>query len=159
EHQELPFEQVVEVVQPPRRLDRTPIFQVLLAWQNNEAEEVELPGLTIEPVAVTVERAKFELELNLAEVEGKVVGALGYAAALFERQTVERYWGYTVAMLRAMAADDAQRVAQIDMLSDTERHQLVQEWNDTDAAYPNDRCIHELFEEQAEETPDAIAVA
>ncbi|WP_031282290.1 condensation domain-containing protein, partial [Photorhabdus temperata] len=78
EHQDLPFEQVVEIVQPPRRLAHTPLFQVMFAWQNNESMEWRLPGLAVSPVGQTVEVVKFDLELNLSEVEGRIVGYLNY---------------------------------------------------------------------------------
>src|SRR5207249_4153481 len=85
EHQDLPFEQVVELVQPPRRLDHTPIFQVMFAWQNNEQGELALPGLTVEPAGSGPDQVKFDLELSLGEGEGGIVGVLGYARALFDR--------------------------------------------------------------------------
>src|SRR3977135_3955899 len=90
----LPFEQVVEIVRPPRRLEHAPVFQVMLAWQNNEAGELALPGLEIEPAALTYTRVRFDLDLSLAEAGGQIVGTLRYASALFDAGTIERQVGY-----------------------------------------------------------------
>jgi len=157
-HQDLPFEQVVEIVQPPRRLDHTPLFQVMFAWQNNEVGEWHLPGLEVEPVALNYDTVKFDLELNLYEVGGEIVGGLHYASALFDRQTVERQVGYLEVMLRAMAADTRQPIATIDILTPAERECLLKTWNATGYDYPAQECIHQLFEAQVERTPEATAL-
>src|SRR5262249_58164757 len=89
EHQDLPFEQVVEIVKPPRRLAHSPIFQVMFAWQNNEGAELALPGLGIERGGGRgVEGVKFDLELSLEEADGAIVGGLRYARALFDGATI-----------------------------------------------------------------------
>ncbi|ETS29289.1 non-ribosomal peptide synthase [Photorhabdus khanii NC19] len=97
EHQDLPFEQVVEIVQPPRRLAHTPLFQVMFAWQNNENTAWQLPGLAVSPVdqVSDIDIVKFDLELNLSEEKGRIVGALSYATALFDHSTIERQVGST----------------------------------------------------------------
>src|SRR5689334_3860313 len=158
DHQDLPFEQVVELVQPPRQLDRTPVFQVMFAWQNNEGGELELPGLVVRPVGVAPDRVKFDVELNLGEVDGCIVGGLLYARALFDAATMERHRGYLVAMLRAMVADARQPVARVELLAPAERTLLLETWNATQTPYPSEQCIHALFEDQVARTPDAIAV-
>ncbi len=101
-HQDLPFEQVVEIVQPPRRLDHTPVFQVMLAWQNNAAPAFDLPGLRVEAAGNGYDQVKFDLELNLSEHGEAIAGTLGYATALFDQATIERQRGYLLALLRAM---------------------------------------------------------
>uniref|UniRef100_UPI0036DC5A5C non-ribosomal peptide synthase/polyketide synthase n=1 Tax=Photorhabdus sp. RM322S TaxID=3342825 RepID=UPI0036DC5A5C len=158
EHQDLPFEQVVEIVQPPRRLDHTPLFQVMFSWQNNENTEWRLPGLTVSPVECAFEVVKFDLELNLSEVDGRIAGYLNYATALFDQATLERQMGYFHTVLRAMAANPQQPVGKIDILSVAERQLLLATWNATEASYPEHGCIHRLFEQQAEKTPDATAL-
>ena len=158
EHQDLPFEQVVELVKAPRSLSHTPIFQAMLAWQNNEEGRLELPGLSVSPAHMAYDAVKFDLELELSEAGDRIVGGLRYATSLFDRGTIERHAGYLRRVLEAMVADERQAVDRIDLLSEAERHQLLVEWNDTEAEYPQDQCIHELFEEQAAYTPDAIAV-
>ncbi|OCA53123.1 Tyrocidine synthase 3 [Photorhabdus namnaonensis] len=158
EHQDLPFEQVVEIVQPPRRLAHTPLFQVMFVWQNNENTEWGLPGLAVSPVNQAVDVVKFDLELSLSEEEGRIVGELNFAAALFDPSTMERQVGYLYAVLQAMAADSQQPVGEIDILSAAERRLLLETWNATETTYPNELCIHQLFERQVEKTPNAIAL-
>ncbi|WP_460764560.1 non-ribosomal peptide synthetase, partial [Lysobacter fragariae] len=157
-HQDLPFEQVVELVKPPRSLAHAPLFQVMLAWQNNDAGHCDLPGLALAPIEVGYGAAKFDLELELAEVEDGIAGSLGYATALFDRDTIERHAGYLQRVLEAMVADDHQAVARIDLLGEAERQQLLLGWNATRSDYPQDQCVHALFEAQVERTPDAVAV-
>ncbi|MBD8900634.1 condensation domain-containing protein, partial [Rhodanobacter sp. DHG33] len=79
DHQDLPFEQVVEIVQPSRHLDHTPLFQVMFAWQSNENATFDLPGLRTEPVGLPFDQVKFDLELALGEADGTIVGSLSYA--------------------------------------------------------------------------------
>ncbi|WP_429261985.1 amino acid adenylation domain-containing protein [Paraburkholderia atlantica] len=159
EHQDLPFEQVVEIVQPPRALDHTPLFQVMLAWQNNALGRLDLPGLGVEEVMDNAPgQIRFELELNVGECDGRIVGTLGYATALFDQATIERQRGYLLALLRAMVADAGQPVERIDILPAAERGYLLEELNRTEAAYPSERCIHELFEAQVRRAPEAVAL-
>ncbi|WP_350306988.1 amino acid adenylation domain-containing protein [Photorhabdus viridis] len=158
EHQDLPFEQVVEIVQPPRQLAHTPLFQVMFAWQNNESTEWGLPGLSVSPADQRIDIAKFDLELSLSEVDGRIAGYLHYATALFDQPTIERHVAYLHTVLREMAANPQQLVGKIDILTVAERQLLLETWNATQAPYPDQSCIHRLFEQQVEQTPDAIAL-
>jgi amino acid adenylation domain-containing protein len=158
EHQDVPFEQVVEIVQPPRRLAHTPLFQVMFAWQSEGEARLDLPGLDIRTSEGPRDTAKFDLELSLSEDHGAITGQLRYATALFDAATIERHRGYLLAILRAMVADASQPVHRIDVLSPAERELLLRTWNQPQAAYPADRGIHEVFEAQAKASPDAIAV-
>ncbi|WP_373568275.1 amino acid adenylation domain-containing protein [Bradyrhizobium cajani] len=158
EHQDLPFEQVVEIVQPPRRLDHTPLFQVMLAWQNNAAGTFDLPGLMVEAAADGFDQVKFDLELSLGEQGEVIAGTLDYATALFDQATIERQRGYLLALLRAMVADAQQAVGRIELLPADERAYLLEELNRTAVTYPEQLCIHELFEAQVRRAPDAVAV-
>ncbi|MGY3617880.1 amino acid adenylation domain-containing protein [Bradyrhizobium sp. USDA 10063] len=158
DHRDLPFEQLVEIMQPPRRLDHTPIFQVVFAWQNNDMAAFELPGLQVEVARTALDQVKFDLELDLGEVDGRIVGALNYATALFDEMTVKRYRGYLLAVLRAMIADADQIVDRIDLLPAEERALLLETWNRTATPYPSDCCIHELFAEQVRKAPEATAL-
>ncbi len=158
DHQDLPFEQVVEIVQPPRRLDHTSIFQVMIAWQDIDMRAVELPGLTIAPVAGAFDRAKFDLELDLADDGRAIAGALRYATALFDEASIARHGAYLIAVLRAMTGDDVKPIGQIDLPDADERRLLLQTWNATEAAYPEHQCVHELVEAQATKMPEAIAL-
>ncbi|MCP3467984.1 non-ribosomal peptide synthetase, partial [Bradyrhizobium sp. CCGUVB23] len=158
EHQDLPFEQVVEIVQPPRALDHTPLFQVMLAWENNAVTSLDLPGLSVETTGEAFDQVKFDLELSLGEHGEEIAGTLGYATALFDQATIERQRGYLLALLRAMAVDAQQVVHRIELLSTAERTYLLEELNRTAARYPAERCIHELFEAQVHKSPDAVAL-
>ncbi len=158
QHQELPFEQVVELLQPARSLAHTPLFQVMFAWQNAPRGTLELPGLTLSSAApATSSTAQFDLSLDLHEAGDRIVGGLTYATALFDASTAQRYLGYLRRVLAAMAADDAQPVDRLPLLSADERRMVLEEWNQAEE-YPADRCIHALFQAQAERTPAAIAV-
>ncbi|HET7465003.1 MAG TPA: condensation domain-containing protein, partial [Longimicrobium sp.] len=164
-NQDIPFEQVVERVQPARSLAHTPLFQVMFAWQNAPGGGLELPGLAPVPLdpagsgaSPPQVSAKFDLSLALWEEGGRIGGAVDYATALFDRETVERHAGYLRRVLEGMVADDAMPVHQLDLLSAAERRTVVEEWNATGTAFPAGACIHELFEAQAARTPGAVAV-
>ncbi len=158
-HQDLPFEQVVEIVQPPRKLDHTPLFQVMFAWQNHEASVWCLPALEVTPVTLNREiTVKFDLELGLQEIGDEIIGELLYATSLFDHQTIERQVGYLHTMLQAMTDDATRSITQIDLLAPAERALLLQTWNETTAPYPVHLCLHQLFEAQVERTPDAVAL-
>ena len=156
DRQDVPFEQVVEALAPPRSLAHAPLFQVLLSW-NNERSEFALADLQVAPVGSPVTTAKFDLTLNLGEVGDRIAGQIGYASALFDRATVERYAGYLRTLLEAMVADEAQCIDRLALLAEEERRRLIVDWNATEVAYPSDRCIHELFEARVAAAPDAVA--
>ncbi|HEX8360313.1 MAG TPA: amino acid adenylation domain-containing protein, partial [Longimicrobium sp.] len=159
QHPDLPFEQVVERVQPARSMSHTPLFQVMFTWQNAPQGGLELPGLAVSVADEAGHAAKFDLTLNLQEADGRIAGGVVYATSLFERHTVERHIGYLRRVLEAMAADEEQSIAHLPLLSDAERWQVLEGWNATDAEYPADTCLHEILERQAEATPGAVAVA
>jgi amino acid adenylation domain-containing protein len=160
QHQDIPFEQVVELMQPARSMGHTPLFQVMFTWQNAEQGGLELPGLELGQVGGGWKEvsAKFDLSLTMRQAGGRIRGHLEYATALFDPETVERHAGYLHAVLGAMAADEAQRVDGIELLSAAERHRVLAEWNATGAEYPAGVCVHELFQEQVERTPGRVAV-
>ncbi|HEU0298513.1 MAG TPA: amino acid adenylation domain-containing protein, partial [Longimicrobium sp.] len=158
-HQDIPFEQVVERVQPARSMSHAPLFQVMLAWQNTPDATPALPGIDVAPVPASARRtAKFDLALSLGEEDGRVEGRLEYATALFDRATAERFAGYLRHALAAMAADAEARIDRLPILPEAERRLVIEGWNATDADYPADSCIHELFEARAARTPDAVAL-
>ncbi|HEY7767416.1 amino acid adenylation domain-containing protein, partial [Longimicrobium sp.] len=159
QNQDIPFEQVVELVQPARTLAHSPLFQVMFAWQNAPATRLELPGLTLAPAdAGPRATAKFDLLLSLSEEDGRIAGEVEYATSLFEQATVERWLGYLRRVLEAFASDDGSSVERLPMLSEGERSLVLREWNATEAAYPREACVHELVEAQVERTPGSVAV-
>ncbi len=157
-HEDLPFEQVVEIARPPRSLAYEPIFQTMFAWQNHDEGGLDLPGLTTTPISAPRAHAIYDLTLSLAEAGGRIVGELEYATALFDRATVERHLGYFCRLLEAMAADETRAIDRLPLIDEAERHQVLVAWNATEADYPRDKCVHELVEAQAARTPEAIAV-
>ncbi|HST58143.1 MAG TPA: amino acid adenylation domain-containing protein, partial [Longimicrobium sp.] len=159
QHQDIPFEQVVDLVQPTRTLAHSPLFQAIFVWQNTPRTALELPELTVGPVDWQPQLpAKYDLSLALSESGGRIRGGVVYAAALFERETVERWTGYLENALRAMVAGEGRRVADLPLIPEAESRQVLEEWNRTESAYPRDVCIHELFEAQVRERPDAVAL-
>ncbi|WP_022970981.1 non-ribosomal peptide synthetase, partial [Xanthomonas maliensis] len=160
-HQDLPFEQVVELVQPPRSLAHTPLFQVMFAWQNTPQGVLDLGDLQAHPLDIAAVSAQFDLTLSLVEREQGIVGSLIYATALFAPATVERWLGHWQQLLQAMVAEgaDDRPVDSLPVLDEAGLRQVVWEWNKTEVDYPADVCVHELFEAQVARTPAAIAVA
>jgi amino acid adenylation domain-containing protein len=158
DHQEVPFEKIVEEFQQVRDLSRNPLFQVMFAFQTFAAPNLNLAGLTTEIVDVDTGTSKFDLTLSLAEHDGNLCGFFEYNTDLFDQSTVERMIGHFQNLLDAIVVDPDQSIAVLPILTEAERHQILVEWNDTAADYPRDKCIHQLFEEQVERTPEAIAV-
>ncbi len=159
QHQDIPFEHVVEIVRPVRSLAHSPLFQVMFAWQNTPQSTFELLNLEVKPVkSASHMTAKFDLSLSLQEAGNRIVGGLEYATALFERPTIERYLGHFHRLLEAMVADDNQMVDRLPLLAEYERRQVLYEWNETEVEFPREQCVHELFEEQVRKTPEATAV-
>ena len=159
QHQDIPFEQVVEIAHPIRTFAHSPLFQAMFAWENNTKESFTLTGLEVQPLQSNSHVvAKFDLTLSLSEGDRTIAGGIEYATSLFEQSTLERYLGYLRTLLQAMAADESQTIDRLTLLPASERHQLLYEWNDTAAEFPSDKCIHELFQEQVDRTPDATAV-
>jgi len=157
-HQDVPFETLVEQLNPARSLSHSPLFQVMLVLQNNAPVEMELPGLTITDLAQDYPIAKFDLTLNIAEQDGQLHCTWRYATSLFTIDTIRRMGEYFEVLLRAIVEDPERSVFRLPLLSEAERRRILVEWNDTKVPYPQDKCVHELFEAQAAKTPDAIAV-
>ncbi|MBV9821648.1 MAG: amino acid adenylation domain-containing protein, partial [Actinobacteria bacterium] len=160
DHQDLPFEQVVELVNPARSLGHAPLFQVLFAWQNTENAALELPGVDVRPLLPHGAVAKFDLTLSLGEVGtgagSRIVGTLEYAGALFRPETAARIAGYLRQALTELAAAPARPVAELALVDAAESHRLVTDFNDT--AVPVEHRIDELFAARVAVGPDAVAV-
>jgi len=158
EHQDMPFEKLVEQLQPERDLSRNPLFQVMFALQNVPERSWELPHLAVTPLSVENFTAKFDLNLELWETETGLEGRWEYNTDLFKGETIERMSGNFLTLLEGIVATPEQKVGFLPLLTSKERHQLLVSWNDTFASYPENKCIHQLFEEQVERTPDAVGV-
>ncbi len=157
-HQDLPFEKLVEVLNPERDMSRNPLFQVMFVLQNTPEAELRLPGLEIERLPLHNGTAKFDLDLSLTEIRGELQGSLEYSTDLFEAGRIQRLAGHYRRLLEGIAANPEQHIGQLAMLTETERPLLLVEWNDTATDYPWNRCVHELFEAQAARKPDAIGL-
>jgi amino acid adenylation domain-containing protein len=158
-HQDLPFEKLVEELQPERDLSRSPLFQVMFALQNVRLEEAALSELQMEPAGEAPEIAKFDLTLFMSESAGGLGGSLEYNTDLFDSATIARMAGHFKRLLASVAEGPDRRVSALEILTDDERDALLVKYNETAAAYPEASCAHELFERQADETPDAPAVS
>ncbi|HVR95472.1 MAG TPA: amino acid adenylation domain-containing protein, partial [Thermoanaerobaculia bacterium] len=159
-HQDVPFERLVEELVPERSLAHPPLFQVMLVLQNTPEEGLAVPGLTLTPLPLEAEVAKFDLTLSLQERRDQVfAGALGYNTDLFDGSTAARLASrFEVLLAVALAAPDL-AVRELPLLLPEERHQALVEWNDTARAYATGVCLHELIARQAGRTPDAVAAS
>ncbi|MDF5720953.1 MAG: amino acid adenylation domain-containing protein [Rhizonema sp. PD37] len=157
-HQDLPFEMLVEALQPERNLSHTPLFQVMFVLQNTPMSEVELTGLSVSPLLGERTTAKFDLTLAVENTSTGLAGVWEYNTDLFDKRTIERMIEHFVTLLEGIVANPQQHLAQLPLLTSVEQQQLLVEWNQTQTDYPQEKCIHSLFEAQAERTPDAVAL-
>jgi amino acid adenylation domain-containing protein len=157
-HQDLPFERLVDHLQLERDLSRTPLFQVMFAFQNAEFAPVEAADLSFSALDAQTGTAKFDLTFEMSENEGRLKGSVEYNTDLFDGSTIQRMLEHFQNLLRSIVEDPRRRVSDYSLLADAERSQLLEQWNATSTDYPRDTCVHELFEEQVRRTPDAVAV-
>jgi len=156
-HAELPFELVVEKLNPERRLNRQPFFQVMFAMQSGALQDVALDGLRIEAVPLATGAARLDITLSIQETNDGFAGCLEYSTALFRTETAQRFAEHFRNMVEAAVRQPATALSQLDYLGYGERHRLLVEWNRTDMPF-RARCLHQLVEDQAARTPDAIAL-
>ncbi|RAM53131.1 MAG: non-ribosomal peptide synthetase [Hapalosiphonaceae cyanobacterium JJU2] len=157
-HQDLPFEMLVEALQPERDISHTPLFQVMFVLQNTPIPEIDLSGLSVSNLPIEISTAKFDLSLIMENSATGLIGWWEYNTDLFSSSTIERMIGHFVTLLEAIVANPQERISQLPMLTPFEQQQLLVEWNNTQSHYPQGKCIHQLFEEQVELTPDHVAV-
>ncbi|MFJ9862934.1 amino acid adenylation domain-containing protein [Streptomyces sp. NPDC101165] len=163
-HQDVPFEQLVELLKPARSLARHPLFQVSLMLHNNEEPEFALPGLRADVAPVATRTTKFDLTFSVSERRDEagapcgITGVIDFATDLFDRESIETLAARLVRFLDAAATDPGRPIGSVDLLDPEERHTQVVRWNDTAADRPTSRWLTDLFEEQAARTPGATAV-
>jgi amino acid adenylation domain-containing protein len=157
ERSDLPFNLLVEKLQPERNLSHTPLFQVMFVLENAPIDTLELPGLTISRFELAIAAATFDLSLSMRETRQGLIGNFEYNIDLFDAATITRMAGHFETLLTAIVANPQQRLYELPLLTETERHQLLVEWNKTQVNYSQNQCIHHLFEAQVERTPDAVA--
>ncbi|BET97550.1 non-ribosomal peptide synthetase [Xenorhabdus taiwanensis] len=158
-HQDLPFEQLVEVLKPPRSLSHSPIFQVMMSVDNTPGQQnIALPDITISEINLAENSSHFDLSLSINDTENGLVGGLEYSSDLFDHTSVERIASYLQTLLTAMVKDDSQPVESLPLLQPHQRTQVLDNFNDTAFPYPQTLLIHQLFEQQVEQTPDTTAL-
>jgi amino acid adenylation domain-containing protein len=157
-HAAVPFERVVDELQPERSLQHSPLFQVMLAYLRAASAGEVAGGLSLRFTAVDTGTSKFDLSLWVRETAEGMEGRLVFRSELFDSATVARWAGSLSALLRGLVEDPSRRLAELPLLSLAERHQLAVEWNATAAPYADGRCLHELFAGQAAGRPEAAAL-
>ena len=157
-NEEMPFEMLVEELKPERSLDQNPLFQVSFVLQNFPKAPFETADFKEVELDIDPGIARFDLHVFMTEEEGRLKGYFEYNIDLFETATTERMVAHFQTLLDGIAANPEQRISDLPLFSKAESHQLLTGWNDTDKGYPNGQCVHELFENQVERTPDAVAV-
>ncbi|MBW3570370.1 MAG: amino acid adenylation domain-containing protein [Gemmatimonadetes bacterium] len=157
-HQDLPFEALVEALQPERSLGHTPLYQALFALQNLGVGRLELPGVQVSGMGLGTTSSKNDLSLYASEAPEGLHCSLIYNPDLFDAATMGRMLGHFRVLLESVAADPSRPVAELEMLAEDERARVLREWNRTDAAWPSAATVHGVIAEQAARTPDAPAV-
>ncbi|HET9917757.1 MAG TPA: amino acid adenylation domain-containing protein [Candidatus Binatia bacterium] len=158
DHQEIPFEKLVEELKPDRSLTTSPLFQVMFVLQNTGDASLRLEGLSAIPIPMPSNTAKFDLSLTISERQGTLPASFNYNTDLFDDSTIERMLGHFQTLLEGIVANPDQRIGELPLITEAEKHQLLVQWNDTKTDYPKGKCIHQLFESQVERTPEAVAV-
>ena len=158
-NQDIPYEKLVEELQPERSLNRNPFFDVMFALQNAPRHDLVLHGLTTSRMRISGEVSEFDLTFTMLELaEGQLVARCDYNGDIFDASTIRRLIGHWETLLTNIVANPDQRIGDLELLLPNERHQLLHVWNDTAMDFPDDRCFHQLFEAQVEKAPFGIAV-
>jgi amino acid adenylation domain-containing protein len=158
-HQEMPFDKLVEVLAPERDLSSTPLIQVLFALEDMGRSGLGLPGLAVTPLPVWSGTAKFDLSFTLAQEGEGFAATLIYDREIFDAATMSRLAGHFGNLLAGAAAGPGRRLSDLPLLTEGESQQLLREWNDTGTPYPEAPCLHELVAAQAARSPERVAVA
>ncbi|MBV8846854.1 MAG: amino acid adenylation domain-containing protein [Bryobacterales bacterium] len=156
-HQEFPFEKVVEELNPERRLSHNPLYQVVFVLGNSASHHFELSGLELQVIGGANTTAKFDISVLLSNSSEGLRGRIEYRTDLFDASTIDRMIGHYRMILEAVAENPRLRLSELPLLTAPEREQIVNQWNATEAEYPRHVCLHQLFEQQAARTPEAIA--
>ena len=160
-HQELPFEKLVEELQPTRELNRSPLFQVMFNLENLRPpshQPTSERAISINEFELDTIAAQFDLTLEIVATDRELTCLFVYDSDLFEAATIKRMAGHFQTLLAGIVANPETPISNLPLLTAAERHQLLVEWNNTAAEYPREQCIHQLFEEQVERTPEAVAL-
>ncbi|KAA3660050.1 MAG: hypothetical protein DWQ04_20515 [Chloroflexi bacterium] len=158
-HQDVPFESLVEALQPERDMSHSPLFQVMFILQNMPNQAQAASDLTLEMVDVETGTSTFDITLSMAETgDGGMNAAVEFNTDLFDHATIERLLIHFEVLLNGIITNPNETIARLPLLTPTEKQQLLVSWNDTQAAFPLDQCVHQLFEQQVERGPEETAV-
>ncbi len=157
-NQDLPFEQLVEELQPKRDLSYNPLTQVMFVLLNEPMALLELPGVEVETLDLEVESSPYDLVMHLWETKDGLRGFWHFTTDLFDATTIDRMVAHFLVALEAIASEPERRVQELPLLTHDERQRMLFDWNDTRRPFPENLCLHELFEQQAARAPDAPAV-
>ncbi len=157
-HQDLPFEKLVEELQPRRELNRNPLFQVMFRFQNAPVQNQPSSGLGIYPLEVASGRSLFDLMLTITEGAQELIGSLEYSTDLFDETTIQGLHRHFLTILEGIAANPEKRLGELSLLTPDESDDLIVKRNLTALAYAENTCVHQLFEAQAALTPEGIAL-
>ena len=157
-HEDLPFERLVEELNPERTLSHSPLFQVMMVLQNATDAGPRLAGVSVTALPVDVSTSKFDLVAHFADTGKEISASFRYNTDLFDASMMRRMVSHLEVLLGAIAEDPDRPLSQLPLLTERERHQVLVEWNQTEADYPRDKTVHGLFEEQAQRAPEAVAV-
>lgn len=158
DNQDIPFEMLLEELQPERDMSRTPYFQTMLILQNLPGGESLLPNIETRPVDLMRESSDLDILLYLYESGEGLFGKFEFRADLFDKSTIQRMANNLETLLRGIVVNPERRISDLPLLTEKEKQLLLIDWNDTKAEYPRDKCIHQLIQSQAMQSPDAVAV-
>ncbi len=174
DHQDYPFPLLVERLQPNREASRTPIFQVMFVFHKAQradedclsllalgepAAPIKLEELEVEPISLEQRTAQFDLTLAMTETENGLSGVFQFSTEVFDAETITRMSEHYRVLLEGIVANPERRLSELPLLTVAEQRQVLYEWNETRQPYPSERCLHQLFEQQCEKTPESLALA
>ncbi|OBQ27589.1 MAG: non-ribosomal peptide synthetase, partial [Aphanizomenon flos-aquae MDT14a] len=157
-YQDIPYNQVVEVLNPQRNLSYNPVFQILFDLQHSLTDKLQLPGLTLQPFLGEHSTSKFDLSLIIEDRGTELIGAWEYSSDLFTQEAISRITENFQTLLNGIVNNPETPINQLPIISAFEQQQILEKWNNTQQDYPESFCIHELLTQQVIKTPDAIAV-
>jgi amino acid adenylation domain-containing protein len=157
-HQDVPFEKIVEALQPQRDMSRHPLFQVMFQVNQQREDRSYFPGLECQPLPLDRPMAKFDLNCILTETPTDLKGIIEFNIDLFEAETIARLSAHFVQLVTGIVDHPQMQISELPLLLEDEREQLLVTWNKTDARFPKELCVHQLFEAQVAKTPNAVAV-
>lgn len=158
EHQDVPFDQLVQALRPERSPDHSPLFQTMFSLQNFPLDPIELPGLTLKPMELEINTARFDLTVEAFPRHGELDFRFNYNSDLFDEETMARLLGHYRSILESVVADPSQAIGDIPLLSHAEREKLLVDWNRTEAPVPEGLCFHHRFEQIAGTHPQRVAL-